>query len=361
MNNLDQLFVREYQKSPLREQYEKLKQEKSLRRRDMADELQVSEAELVDQQCDVKSVRLNKAFAELIRQLPALGYIMTLTRNDHAVHERKGCYDNVSITGPMGLVITEDRKIDLRIILNRWKHGFAVREETEKGPRYSLQFFDETGTAIQKVFLQADSDREAYVTIVDRYRSEDQTTPLEFNAITDLPEYANDEIVDVEQLTQEWLAMTDVHQFFNILKKHKVSREQAFRLVGGSNAQPLDVSCVEGLLTQAAEREIPIMCFVGNRGNIQIHSGVVKNIKRMGPWLNVLDPEFNLHLMDSGVERAWLVRKPGDTGLVTSIEFYDAQSQLIAQFFGVRREGQEENPQWRELAESFLTAEQKVA
>ena len=361
MNSTEKLFTREYQKSDLRKRYETLMQAKSLRRRDMAQELQVSEAELIDHQCGVKSVRLNKDFGDLISQLPALGYIMTLTRNEHAVHERKGRYENVSIKGSMGLVITEDRKIDLRIILNRWKHGFAVREETERGVRYSLQFFDQTGTAIQKIFLQPDSDQDAYIAIVNRYRSEDQKTSLVFNSITDLPEYANDEIVDVEQLTQEWLAMTDVHQFFNILKKHQVSREQAFRLVGGSNAQPLATTCLEDLLTQAAEREIPIMCFVGNSGNIQIHSGVVKNIKRMGPWLNVLDSEFNLHLLESGVERVWLVRKPGDTGLVTSIEFYDAESQLIVQFFGVRREGQEENPQWRELAESFFTKEQKVA
>jgi hypothetical protein len=37
------------------------------------------------------------------------------------------------------------------------------------------------------------------------------------------------------------------------------------------------------------------MCFVGNRGCIQIHTGPVKNIKIMGPWLNVMDPGFNLH------------------------------------------------------------------
>ena len=72
----------------------------------------------------------------MIEQLPELGYIMTLTRNDQAVHERKGVYDNVRITGPMGLVITKDRAIDLRIILNRWKSGSAVNGRNPEGAAF---------------------------------------------------------------------------------------------------------------------------------------------------------------------------------------------------------------------------------
>jgi len=359
--NIETQFNRGYQLSTLCERYKKLKEEKSLRRREMAEALKVSEAELLDHQCDVKSIRLNQQFGDLIEQLPMLGYIMSLTRNEHAVHERKGKYDNVSINGPMGLVITEDRKIDLRIFLHRWEHGFAVQELTENGPRYSLQFFDQSGMAVQKIFLQTESDTDAYVGLVQQSRAEDQTTPLKFSAIDDAPVYVNDKNVDVEKLTTEWLEMTDVHQFFGILKKHNVSREQAFRLVSDDYAQQIDPKCIEDLLTHAAKKEVPIMCFVGNRGNIQIHSGVVSHIKRLGPWLNVLDSEFNLHLLEDGIISAWLVRKPGDTGWVTSVEFYDRPGQLVVQFFGARREGNEENLQWRTLAEGLLERKECVA
>jgi putative hemin transport protein len=40
------------------------------------------------------------------------------------------------------------------------------------------------------------------------------------------------------------------------------------------------------------------MVFVGSPGCIQIHSGPVKNIKVMNEWLNVLDPDFNLHVRE---------------------------------------------------------------
>lgn len=359
MSNLNNLFQHDADESALYMRYKGLlATDPKLRRRDQATVLGVSEAAMVDQQCGIQRVRLNNQFAELIRQLPDLGYIMTLTRNEHCVHERKGIYENVRITGPMGLVIAKDRKVDLRIILSRWALGFAVREETPRGARFSLQFFDKAGVAIQKIFLQPDSNEEAYAELVDKYRKEDQSTALAYEALTDLPIYVEDREVDRDQLVDEWAGMTDIHQFFGMLSRHKISREQAFRIVGGPWAFPFDTSQLELLLNTAAGKKLPIMCFVGNHGNIQIHTGPVENIKVMGPWLNVLDPEFNLHLQREGITSGWLIRKLTEDGMVTSLELYDAGGETIAQFFGVREEGSPENPEWRKLAESMLSEEQ---
>ena len=102
-----------------------------------------------------------------------------------------------------------------------------------------------------------------------------------------------------------------------------------------------------------ATGETPIMCFVGNRGCIQIHSGPVTNIKMMGPWLNVMDETFHLHLRTDHVTELWAVRKPTKDGHVTSIEAYDANNELIIQFFGKRHEGEVELEEWRFLAENL--------
>ena len=361
MNVIDLLFNREQLPSTLHTRYASLKAGQTLRRREMAEALQVSEAQLIDLQCDVKSIRLNREFGRLIQQLPSLGYIMTLTRNEYAVHERKGCYDNITVNDAMALAIASDRKIDLRIILHRWRHGFAVREDTDNGLRYSLQFFDQGGAAIQKIYLQPESDQMAYAMLVQNFYAKDQQSALNFPPVIDTPDYVNDAQVDTGKLAREWSEMTDVHQFFSMLRRHNVSREQAFRLIGDRYARPFEPALMERVLSQAAELQIPIMCFVGNAGNIQIHSGVVNTIKRMGPWLNILDPEFNLHLREDGIANAWLVRKPTVDGLVTSLELYDRQSTLVTQFFGVRAERQPENPRWRNLAESVLGDRQRAA
>lgn len=356
MSDLNTLFDRAVVPTQTFEAFTRLEQsEPGLRRKDIADKLEISEAALIDNQCGVKSIRLNKSFKEIIEQLPSLGHIMSLTRNKAAVHERHGVYSNVKINGPMGLVITPDRKIDLRIILTRWAFGFAVAEKTPRGDRYSLQFFDKAGVAIQKIFLQKDSDNQAYSDLISEFKSADQNSTINFDTAVETPEYATDTEVDSDQLREDWTKMTDVHQFFGMLRRYKISREQAFRLTGAPYAEPISPDSLESVLTTAAETHLPIMCFVGNHGNIQIHTGEVKNIKVMGPWLNVLDPEFNLHLLQPEIVSAWLVRKPTEDGNVTSLEFYDADGETVAQFFGVREEGNPENPAWRELAESTLS------
>jgi len=50
----------------------------------------------------------------------------------------------------------------------------------------------------------------------------------------------------------------------------------------------------------------------------------VKNIKVMNEWLNVLDPDFNLHVRVDLIHSSWIVRKPTSEGIVTSLETYNA-------------------------------------
>lgn len=332
----------------------------AMRRRDAAFFLGVSEAELIDAQADeLRRIRLDDRFGEQIETFHRLGYLMTLTRNDAAVHERKGSYPKAKINGPMGLVISKERKIDLRIIVGRWRFGFAVAEPVKNGVRYSLQFFDGQGNAVQKIFLQPESDADAYFSLVSEFRADDQTAPLALEEALAAEPRTADADVDAAALAAEWDEITDVHQFMGMLKRHGVSRQQAFRLAGFERAQPFDPAGVTALLEQAAAGGVPIMCFVGNRGNIQIHSGAISRVKTMGPWLNVLDPEFNLHLQMDKVSAAWVVRKPSKDGTITSVELYMENGDTAAQFFGVRT--REEDPAWRELAESMLDPERASA
>jgi putative hemin transport protein len=91
------------------------------------------------------------------------------------------------------------------------------------------------------------------------------------------------------------------------------------------------------------------MVFVGNPGCIQIHTGPVARIVPMGPWINVMDPGFNLHLRADHVREAWVVRKPTSDGIVTSLELFDATGETIALLFGARKPGKPEDERWREL------------
>jgi putative hemin transport protein len=319
-----------------------------IRIRDAARALGTGEAALVATGCGETATRLQADWAALLKALPSLDRVMALTRNESCVHERHGRYDDVSVNGMMGLVLGPD--IDLRIFLSSWKHAFAVTERTAQGDRRSIQVFDAAGTAVHKVYATAETSSDAFTALVSRFRAEDQSRSiaLEPEPAATLPQPDAD--IDVAALRDTWSKLEDTHDFFGMLRRLRVDRVQAFRLAGPQFARPLAVAAARSLLEQAAARNLPIMIFVGNRGCIQIHTGPVKRLVTTGPWLNVLDPDFNLHLREDAVAGAWLVRKPTRDGDVTSVEIFDAAGDAIAMFFGKRKPGQAEDLAWRTLA-----------
>ncbi|MGD1879854.1 MAG: hemin-degrading factor [Kiloniellaceae bacterium] len=326
-------------------------EEPGLRIRDAAARLGVSEAELVAARCGEGVRRLDGPWADLLKEMPALGTVMVLTRNDSAVHEKVGRFDKVSAFQSMGLVLNHD--VDLRLFFNHWHFGFAVTEETQGSPRHSLQFFDLDGLAVHKIYLREESDAAAYEAVVAKYLHADQAPVI--STVPAAPALSDraDDLIDRAALRERWQALQDVHDFRDMLIDLGAGRRQSFRLVGEDLAYRVAPGSFRQALEQAAASALPIMIFVGSPGVVQIHTGPVAKLKEVGPWFNVLDPGFNLHLRDGDIAEAWVVRKPTRDGLVTSLEIYDSQGRQIAWMFGERGEGKAERADWRALIETL--------
>ncbi|MDP2699102.1 hemin-degrading factor [Thalassospira sp.] len=320
--------------------------------RDIADEMEISEGELVAAGCGDNVIRLDADWGDVITRLSELGEVMVLTRNESVVHEKTGMFGKVSINGEMGLVLNHD--VDLRLFLGHWGHGFAVETNTAKaGQRCSFQFFDHDGTAIHKVFLTQNSNTAAYDALVAEWRADNQLPEIEVLPPLPKPALCSDDAVDLENFRAHWRRMTDVHQFHGLLRDFNVGRHQGLRLVGPEFAERLDVGSLRILLKKAALQGVSIMVFVGNRGAIQIHTGPIQTIREMGDWINVMDPTFTLHLRNDHISEAWLVRKPIREGRITTVELYDADLNNFAIFCGERAPKDPENSQWRDLAQSL--------
>ncbi len=325
-----------------------------LRARDMAAQLGVSEGELVASRSGNGVTRLHGPWNAVIHALPTLGRVMVLTRNDSCVHEKKGRFGHIELGAAMGVVL--DEAIDLRLFLTHWKHGFAVREESRGRHLRSLQFFDGDGQAVHKVYLTDASDQEAWRVLVKRFAAPVQSPLLERRTVAPpLPSLLRDDAVALESLRSGWRAMRDPHDFFALLKKHQVTRTQALRLVGREFARPVGHAAIHTILDAAAASELPIMVFVGSPGVVQIHTGPVRTVKSMGPWLNVLDDDFNLHLRTDHISESWVVQKPSPDGAVSSLELYDNKGNQIVQLFGKRKPGIPQLPAWRELVDGLPT------
>jgi putative hemin transport protein len=328
--------------------------DKPMRARDAAEFLGVSECALVA--CDVgtSATRLSGEWIEVLKRVESLGRVMALTRNDSTVHERKGVYQNLSIAGHIGMALGDD--IDLRIFFSHWQHGYAVTEATVDKTKRSLQFFNAAGAAVHKIFLLDESNADEFEMLVAQFQSTNQSAGEVINAAANedvMVIETPDDDVDLDGFHSAWSQMQDTHEFFGLLKKFNVSRTQAFRLAEAQFAVEVELSSARLMLEAAAAAQTAIMCFVGNPGCIQIHTGPVANIKVMGPWLNVLDANFNLHLREDLIASAWVVKKPTSEGIVTSLELFDMSGNVMAQFFGKRKPGIPELSAWREIVRAL--------
>ncbi|MEO1494176.1 MAG: ChuX/HutX family heme-like substrate-binding protein [Pseudomonadota bacterium] len=327
----------------------------TIRAVDAAQSLEVSEGELLEVRHghgDVSRLALRGSdFKALLEALKGAGPVMTLTRNDAAVHETTGPIETIEVHKAIGQITGE---IDLRLFMSHWHAGYHVREQTKSGIRSSFQIFDIEGKSILKIFATDDTDPQVWDRTARTFRDQTQaiTAFSPPGAVTgDRP----DEAIDVHELRARWRTLSHSHDFFGMLRVLGVGRLQALRLAGVEFAQEIAPASIQAMLEGAADQNVPIMCFVGNKGCIQIFSGEIERIASVGPWLNVLDDRFNLHLRVDKIASAWVVRKPTSSrGLITSIEVFNEQRDMVSQFFGERPPGGTERPAWRSLAEGLI-------
>ncbi len=305
------------------------------RARDFAEIQSMAEADLVAAFVGHGVTALVAAPDRLVPWIGKLGDVMALTRNDNCVHERRGHYSNYR-TGAFAAMVL-DPEIDLRIFPSSWVHAFAVEEPGEDGPKRSLQVFDAAGDAVHKVYLKPESMHDQFAPLIRALRNPVQAQTLDLTDRRPV-QGAKGSAEATPALRAAWDTMTDTHQFPGLVKEHKMNRLGSYRLAGAPYVERLKTSAVTAALERAAQRGIPVMIFVGNMGCIQIHGGPIGKIVPMGPWLNVMDPRFNLHLRADKVAEVYRVWKPTRTGDVFSVEAFDARGELILQIFGYRKD-----------------------
>ncbi|QTD44347.1 hemin-degrading factor [Ottowia testudinis] len=342
----------------IRTQFSALRQQ-GQRHRDIAEGLGISEGALIAAHTSaahsgsLRATPLAPAWRDILAALPGLGEVMALTRNAACVHEAVGVYgqggadaEDFSVEGANFTLCINDKE---------WAQGFAVRENGSKGMQQSLQFFDAGGTAVHKVFLQANSHEQAYAALLKQFDGVLQPAArAAFSSPTKQPIVEKpDAQIDVAGLREGWMRLRGAQGFEPMLSRFGVTRLQALRLADPQFAQSVDASCVHAVLDVAARDALPLAIRVQNVGAAQTRTGRVHRIAVMGPWLNVLDPGFNLHLREDLIASAWLVKKPSVNGLCLSLELFDTEGNLIAALAGVRQPGKAEPCDWCALMDTL--------
>lgn len=293
----------------------------------------------------------------LVLALHTLGQVQCVVRNSVCVHEKQGLYENVSMSPTSGIAVNVGG-IDLRIFAAHWHHALAVTTRDGDKVSRSVQFYDEFGVAIQKVFLKEDRKESQWQALIDTFKTEGK------------PEFQSGERPPVEPAAalspekeaafqERWNELKDVHHFSGLLETFALDRQTAYHHAPAGATRQLEQTAWQQVLEAARGQGVEIMIFSGNRGIVQIQTGQVHNIVRARGYLNVLDGKeegFSMHLKDDEIVETWVVRRPIRDGFVTCIEGFDSRRKTVLQIFGRRQEGEPELAAWQAITDELLKA-----
>ena len=355
----------------IRKSFAYLRGEKKMRHHEIAKFLQISEAQLIDAHVGIskvdvvqslpniaRAVRLKNDWPEILRHIEALGEVLALTRNKYGVHEKICHYENISLQSQVGQV--SSAQFDLRLLYKNWEFAYLFEENKANVLQKSIQFFDECGVPVHKIFLLpisshvqfeyienflADSSQESGILVEEKYQEMTDEVSLDLSSF------------DYEAFKLDWNKLKEGNHFYELLKKYQINRLQAFELVGEEFAEPLEIHSVKFLLDSVVHFQVPIKLCVGNRGAIQTYKGPLRKVLESNAWLSVLDPYFNLHLSMSEIGHIWLVRKPSQDGILSSMELLDHQGNVVAILLGDKSVGLPEPVAWRDLLEACRSQE----
>jgi len=318
-----------------------------LRIRDAAQQLGVAEVQLLATQCGKEATRLTGSWPDLLVLVSDVKVnAMALTRNDACVIELSGRYPKPEVHGESGLAI--GNPIDLRFFFKHWEKAFALSEVMRGKLRHSLLFFDASGEAVHKIYFLDEElgGREPFERLIAPFIAANQGKSEVIKPL--FAETTEPDFSQHENFLEAWGNMEGPHDFASLLSAFNIDRLSAVQWAEGTYVDRVPNDSFRKLLNDAKEKELPIMVFVGNPGCLQIYSGTVKHIADRGPWFNVLDPHFNLHLMEPMIHSCWRVNKPLGKDSVHALELYSESGLHILTMYGKRKPGEQELPQWRE-------------
>ncbi|HXX10582.1 MAG TPA: ChuX/HutX family heme-like substrate-binding protein [Burkholderiales bacterium] len=226
-----------------------------LNNRAVAAKLGIPEAELIASACGRFVTRLRPDTLALLRELPALGEIKAIVRSPTAVIERAGTVRG-SETTAVGVVLVQADHFELMCQAPRWSKVFALREETSRGVKQSIQFFTAAGTSAAKFFLRPSSNLGAFANLVSAFADPNQS-----------------QRETVERTAMESEVMLQ---------------------------QPRDAAsdALTAFLDAAARSRQPLTFVARNDAASLSTSKAVDRVKRSdrGGWVNVLHDEMDIHL-----------------------------------------------------------------
>ena len=285
---------------------------KKIRIRDIASKLNVSEAELLSLRSNkdvsfLSIVNLDEFFNKIFNNNKK---IMFLIRSDFVVHEKIVSTEGLFYKKGM-ITDSFDSKCPL-VCFNPKLISYYFYEKNvlnKKRELRSFQFFDKYGNAILKIYLKSDNDSSFdqianFYKIVYNYELQKNivrkgTIKLDKKTILHIDLFENKELVN--------------------------------------NPKQINNDKLRFFLNAFSEKETPIQIHAYGIDSIQYHRGIVKNIVDFGPWLNVIDKKFNIHVLENKILKTSILEYKNRLDSIYLINIIDENNNLVLGIAGLEK------------------------
>jgi putative hemin transport protein len=262
----------------IRKSFASLRVEKKLRHQEIASFLNVTEVELIDSHVGVtkfesiksfpnlaRAIRLKPSWSNIIQDIQGFGEVMSLTRNSYAVHENLSFYKHASSNDDIGIVSSDE--LSIRLMYEKWEFGYLFEECKSTVLQRSIQFFDEFGASVHKIFLLPHSHHWYFDELAKRWADSNQDPGISVQE-----KIEDDQTLDKSTLT-------------TIVEERAANQKEL-----------IDLDQMQFFLNSATNGKLPLTITVQNHGVTQSHDGVIHEIQERKDWLHLSNQQFNCHL-----------------------------------------------------------------
>ena len=281
--------------------FQSKEENKKIRIRDAADQLGCSEADLLSTEVgDTVSFLnvedINTLFADIL----STDRIMLLVRNDSVVHEKTINTEDINIIDGSFIDISKQHPV-LEYDLASFQYSFFQKKIHANKILSSFQFFNQIGDSVLKIYSKNVSDS-AFDPIVSKYMTEYGYEVQSREYIDKKPSINNNSVC----------------LYFN----DNVASYDC-------NKHILPSSSLRKILNKSSEKKIAIQVHCLGLSAVQYHIDRVDKIVDYGPWLNVIDNNFNLHVLESEIISCTLNEYNAKGDRYFSINFLDEKENCV--------------------------------
>ena len=256
-----------------------------LRIRDVSSRLNVSEAELLSLSKNnnifyLKIDDFDNFFKSILTENDK---VMFLIRSDFVVHEKIILCQDYTFKND-SVFSLKDNSTLIKFNSNSIKYCFYELKKHKSRTLRSFQLFNKHGNSMIKIYLKG--------------KSKDQ-----FDFI------ANEHKVEYNYELQKNFESSKFDNEYEVIDKDEIVADTTLRKI----------------LNKTAEDKIPVNLYAFGLDCTQCHSDTIKNVIDYGPWLNIMDKNFNIHVLEKNITVSNHGKRYGNN----FVDFKDSNDNLV--------------------------------